>query len=162
MRASRAAQIVAKQQPNRINYRPGELLDTGDRLLQAEGRGVVFAVGNQNQHLLGVLGVGRQLVCRGRHGVVERRSAARIEMAQPVAQLVHIRGELLVDEGLVAEVHHESLVLRVGGRDQVQRALVHRRPLARHRAGVVHHQRNRNRKVGVLKADQIDCLTPSS
>ena len=39
--------------------------------------------------------------------------------------------------------------------NQVQRALVHRRPLPVHRSRVVDHQRNRNRQIGVLKADDV-------
>ena len=149
-----AAHLVAKEQSNGVDDRPGELLDAADGLLQVEGRGVVVAVGDEDDHLLGVLGVGRQLVGRGRHGVVQRGAAAGLDVAQPLAQLVHIGGEILVDEGLVGKVHHEGLVLGVGGLDQVEGALVHRGALAAHGAGVVHHQRNGDRKVGVLEADE--------
>ena len=39
--------------------------------------------------------------------------------------------------------------------DQIERALVDGRPFLRHRSGVIDHQRNRDGKVGVLKADDV-------
>ena len=117
-------------------------------------RGVVFAVGDEDEHLLGPLGVGDQLVCRGHDGVVERGAAAGFDVRQPVAQLVDVGGELLIDEGLVGEVDDKGFVLRVGGLDQIERALVHRRALARHGAGVVDHQADGDGQIGVLEADE--------
>ena len=146
--------LVAEQQSDGVDDRPGELLNAADGLFQVQGRGVVFAVGNQDQHLLGPLGVGHQLIRGCHHGVVERGAASGLDVTQPVAQLVHVGGKLLVDEGLVGKVHYKGLVLRVRGMDQIQRALVHRRALARHGPGVVHHHRNRNRKIGVLETDE--------
>ena len=75
-------------------------------------------------------------------------------MPQPVAQLVYVGSEFLIDEGLVGEVHDKRLVLRIRSLNQIQRALVYRRSLARHGPRVVHHDGDRNRQVSVLKADQ--------
>ena len=57
-----AAHLVAKEQADGVDDGPGELLHAMDGLLKVQARGVVFAVGDEDQHLLGALGVGHQLV----------------------------------------------------------------------------------------------------
>ena len=81
------AHLVAEQQPDGIDNRPRKLLDAANGLLEVKGGGVVFAVGNQHQHLLGPLGVGRQFVGRSHHRIVERGAAARFDVSQAIAQL---------------------------------------------------------------------------
>jgi len=75
-------------------------------------------------------------------------------MTEPVAQLVHVGCKLLIDEGLVGEIHDKCLVLRIRSLNQVQGTFVHRRTLARHGPRVIHHQCNRNRQIRVLEADE--------
>ena len=80
-----AAGLVAEEQSNRINHRTRKLLHAANGLLQRERGGVVFAVGDEDDDLLGALGIGGQLVGRGHHGVVESGAAARLDVAQPIA-----------------------------------------------------------------------------
>ena len=138
-----------------VDHRPGELLHAADGLLQVQRRGVVLAVGDQNQHLLGPLGVGHQLVGRGHHRVVERRAAARLDVRSPSRSLLTFEvkswsmkasSEKFTTKasscGFEASIRSSALLFTEG------RFFVHR-------SGVVDDQRDRNRQIGVLKADDV-------
>jgi hypothetical protein len=54
--------FVAEEQADGVDHRAGELLDAADGLFQIQSAGVVFAVGDDDDDLLGALGVGGQLI----------------------------------------------------------------------------------------------------
>ena len=85
-----ARHFVAKKQADRVDHRAGKLLHAVDGLLQEQAGGIVVAVGDEDEHLLGTLGVGGQFVGRGHHGIVKRGAAAGIDVRKPIAQLVNI------------------------------------------------------------------------
>jgi hypothetical protein len=82
------AHFVAEEQADGVDDRAGELLDAADGLLEVEGGGVVFAVGDDDDDLLGILGVGGELVGGGDYGVVEGGAAAGLDVARPSLSLL--------------------------------------------------------------------------
>ncbi len=75
------------------------------------------------------------------------RAAARIDARDTLFHLLDVVGELDVQVGLVVEIHHEHLVLRVGSAHQIERRLFHAAPLLAHTAAVVDHHAQRYRNV---------------
>src|ERR1035438_342810 len=107
------AHLITKKEADGVDDWPGELLDAPDGLLKVEGRGIVFAVGDEDEDLFWALGIGDELVRGGYDGVVERGAAAGFDMAEAVAKLVDVGGKLLVNECLVREVHDKGFVLGI-------------------------------------------------
>jgi hypothetical protein len=72
-------------------------------------------------------------------------------VGEAIAQLVHVGGEVLVDVGLVREIHYEALVIRVRGMHQIQGRRIDRLAFGAHGARVVDQNAERDGYVLVLK-----------
>ena len=96
------------------------------------------------------------MIAAGHHGIVERRSAARLNPLQGSAQQAHIPRVILIQNKIAIEINHEYLVLRIAGSHQVQRRRVHAWALQTHRARVIDHDPQRHRNI--LPAERIDAL----
>ena len=67
-----AADVLAEEQPDAVNGGTVEVLHAADGLLQRGRGGVVVAVGDDEQYLLGLLAILGEIVGGGDDGVVER------------------------------------------------------------------------------------------
>ena len=74
----------------------------------------------------------QKVVCRSDDGVVDRRSAACLDVVQAFFQLLDVAGEVLVDEGLPRKVDQKGFVLRIREADQIERCLADRGTLVVH------------------------------
>ena len=149
------AHIRTEEQADAVDRRPVQVLNAADGLLQGRTGGVVVAVGDDQQHLLAALGALGQVVRRGDDSVIQRRSAAGLDVVETLLQLGNAVGEVLVDVGLGAEVHQKGLILRIGELHQVQRRRIHRRTLVVHRAGAVDQNSQRNGQVLMPEAANL-------
>src|SRR5437016_6892310 len=85
------------------------------RLLQRLAAGIVFAVGNHEQHFLLQLGAFLQMVGRGDQRVVKRRAAAGFNFLQAFLQFLDVTGVILVQVVLVIEIDDKNLVIFIAG-----------------------------------------------
>ena len=84
--------FVAEEQADRVDDRAGKLLNAADGLFEVEGGGVVFAVGDDEDDLLGAAGAVGELIGGGDDGVVEGGTAAGLDVGQAVFELVGVAG----------------------------------------------------------------------
>src|SRR6202034_2412298 len=66
-----AAAGVVVEQTYRVNDRPLQVLDAAYRFFQRGARSIVFAICDDQQNLLGTLGILGQVIGRGHNGVVQ-------------------------------------------------------------------------------------------
>src|ERR1700733_3645309 len=151
-----AAAGVVVEQTYRVNDRPLQVLDAAHRFFQRGARSIVFSIRDDQQNLLGTLGVLGQVIGRGHDGVVQGGAALGIDMREAVTQLVHVGSEILIDVGLVGKVDHEALIVRIGVVDQIEGSSIHRLALGAHGAGVVYQ--NSQRYGNVLVQERSDGL----
>lgn len=149
-----AGHLAAEEQTDGVDDGAGELLDAADGLLEVERGGVVFAVGDEDDDLLGIFAVGGELVGGGDDGVVERGAAASLDVRESLAQLFDAGGEVLIDVGFVGKVDDEGFVLGIGGLNEIERGFVDGGTLLIHGAGVVDDDADGDRHVFMLEADE--------
>src|SRR5882724_12391577 len=107
------------------------------RLLQRLAAGIVFAVGNHEQHFLLQLGAFLQMVGRGDQRVVKRRAAAGFNFLQAFLQFLDVTGVILVQVVLVIEIDDKNLVIFIAGANQLECGLVHTVARFAHRSGII-------------------------
>src|SRR5437899_8226268 len=117
------------------------------RLLQRLAAGIVFAVGNHEQHFLLQLGAFLQMVGRGDQRVVKRRAAAGFNFLQAFLQFLDVTGVILVQVVLVIEIDDKNLVIFIAGANQIECSLVYTVALFAHRSGIVDHDSQGDRDV---------------
>src|SRR5208337_1264625 len=88
-------------------------LQTPHCLLQSLGALVVLSVRHHKNNFLFELGVLFQVVGGSDDRIVERRAASRLDLLQPLFQLIDVGGEILVEVVLVVEVDDEHFVVGV-------------------------------------------------
>src|SRR5213080_508955 len=117
------------------------------RLLQRLAAGIVFAVGDHQQHFLLQLGAFLQMVGRGDQRVVKRRAAAGFNFLQAFLQFLDVTGVILVQVVLVIEIDDKNLVIFIAGANQIECSLVYTVALFAHRSGIVDHDSQGDRDV---------------
>src|SRR5882724_5140912 len=126
------------------------------RLLQRLAAGIVFAVGNHEQHFLLQLGAFLQMVGRGDQRVVKRRAAAGFNFLQAFLQFLDVTGVILVQVVLVIEIDDKNLVIFIAGANQIECSLVYTVALFAHRSGIIDDDSHGDRDV--LVTDRSDGL----
>jgi len=147
--------LIAKEQADGVNDGTAEVLHTADGLLEIQCGGVVFAVGDDKQNLLGAASAVRELIGRGDHGVIQGGATTGLDMGKTFAQLIDVGGEILVQEGLVGEVDDEGFVFGIGGADEVEGGGVDGGALVAHGAGVIDQDAEGDGDVGVGERDDV-------
>ena len=149
----RASGLIAEEEADGVDDGTAEVLDAADGLFEIERGGVIFAVGDDDEHLFGAPGVVRKLVGGGDNGVVESGAAAGLDVSERAAEFGDAGGEILVEEGFVGEVDDEGLVLRIGGADQVESCGIDGGTLVAHGAGVIDEEADGDGDIGVVEGD---------
>ncbi len=146
--------VAAEEQTDAVDGRAIKVLDTSDGSLEGGAGGVVFAVRHNEEHLLGLLGVLREVVGGCNQRVVDRRSPARLDVAEPLLELCGVAGEVLVDERFPGEVHQEGLVRWIRQLHEIEGGLVDGRALIVHGPGAVDQDAKRDGKIFVPEGGQ--------
>ena len=124
-------------------------------MLQRFAAGIVFAVGDHQYDFLVQASIFLQVIGRGDYRVIQRGTAAGINLLQCVLELRDLIREVLVQIVLVVEINDKSLVFRVAGAHEIDGSLVHSRPLIAHGTGVINHDSDRHGNVLAMKRRDV-------
>ena len=147
--------LIAEEQADGIDDGTLQILNTTDGLLEVQRGGVVFAVSDDEEDLLGEPGAVGELIGGGDDGVVEGGAAAGFDVGEALAQLVDVGGEVLIEEGLVGKVDDEGFVLGIGGAHEVESSGVDGGALVAHGAGVINENAEGNGHVRVGEGNDV-------